>query len=134
MWQMFIISRESILYHGVDVKVWALEVTVNVDPLALGGHGHSLRGNVKSAGTGGSDSTWLRPRGPLGRVPGSQAHPGMAKLGSQQIFTEYALCARHRDTVVYFRDKNSCLDGPYILGVGGRDQQQEDRIHVHSNE
>lgn len=63
-------------------------------------------------------------------VWGSQAHPVMAKLSSQQIFTEYALCATHRDTVVYFRNRNSYPSRPYILGAGGRDQQQGGRIYL----
>lgn len=37
----------------------------------------------KSVSVGWSDSVWLGPRGPLGRVWGSQAHPIIAKPGSQ---------------------------------------------------
>lgn len=68
---------------------------------------------MKSTGIGGSASVCGAQAsvggGALGRVWGSQPHPVIAKLGPQQIFTEYVLCARHGDTVVNFRDKNSYL-------------------------
>lgn len=88
---------------------------MNVRLLTLGGCGHCLRRNWwnQQALERVPLSVGLRPGagggGGLGKVWGSQPHPVMAKLRPRQIFTEFALSARHGDTVLYFRDKNSYL-------------------------
>lgn len=66
-----------------------------------GAESPSERKLVKAAGDGGSGGG-----GAVGRVWGSQSHPVVAKLGSQQIPSEDVFCVRRRDAGA-FRDTTS---------------------------
>lgn len=89
--------------------VWAPEAAGNAEPVQ----------EVAAVGerTGESNRCWRECPCPWGSGPrglrSSQSQPVTAKLGSQQVFAEWALCAsRHGDTGVHSRDKTPVLVGP----------------------
>lgn len=125
MWQVFAVSRglTGCCYEmRTGGHIWGLEATVKVGSPALGVGGvPSERKLVRSKVLEGVPlSVGLGPRRAVGRVWGSQSHPVVAKLGSQQILTEDVLCVRPGDAVASFRDKTPHM---WCLHSGSRKQR-----------